>query len=120
MTAEGNTPVAYSEDRPKLSSRDYDVVLDQLESWLADQLGPGSNPSVSALQIPERNGMSSETVMFELTHDDGGRPLTRAPAARGPPRHPSLRPPHPARAERRAGLPRLRPRAAVPDHADRR
>ena len=62
MTPEGNTPVAYSEDRPKLSSRDYDMVHDRLESWLAEQIGPGSNPTVSTLQIPERNGMSSETV----------------------------------------------------------
>ncbi len=95
MTPEGNPPATYAEDRPKLSSRDYDVVHDRLESWLAEQIGPGSKPTVSALQIPERNGMSSETVMFDVTHDAGGTSVTRSCVARIAP-EPSAVPVFPA------------------------
>src|SRR4051794_30419670 len=95
MTPEGNPPATYAEDRPKLSSRDYAVVHDRLESWLAEQIGPGSEPTVSALQIPERNGMSSETVMFEVTHGGGGKPVTRSCVARIAP-EPSAVPVFPA------------------------
>jgi aminoglycoside phosphotransferase (APT) family kinase protein len=95
MASEGNTPVAYSDDRPKLSSRDYDVVHDRLESWLADQIGPGSEPKVSALQIPERNGMSSETVLFDVTHLADGALVTRSCVARIAP-EPSAVPVFPA------------------------
>ena len=59
MTTEGNTPATYADERPKLSSRDYEVVHDRLESWLGDQIGPGSNPAVSAISsTPTRSNAS--------------------------------------------------------------
>jgi aminoglycoside phosphotransferase (APT) family kinase protein len=50
--------------RPKTSTRDYDKLRAQLEAWL-DERVPGA--SVSALVVPASNGMSSETVLFDLT-----------------------------------------------------
>ena len=51
-------------DRPKTSTRDYDKLRAQLEAWLGERV-PGA--SVSALVVPASNGMSSETVLFDLT-----------------------------------------------------
>jgi aminoglycoside phosphotransferase (APT) family kinase protein len=50
--------------RPKTSTRDYDKLRAQLEAWL-DARVPGA--AVSALVVPASNGMSSETVLFDLT-----------------------------------------------------
>jgi len=52
-----------SSERPKTSTRDYEQLRAQLESWLQERL-PGS--TVSELIVPESNGMSSETVLFDL------------------------------------------------------
>jgi aminoglycoside phosphotransferase (APT) family kinase protein len=53
-----------SGERPQTSTRDYGQLRAQLEAWL-DQRVPGS--AVSDLIVPESNGMSSETVLFDLT-----------------------------------------------------
>jgi aminoglycoside phosphotransferase (APT) family kinase protein len=50
--------------RPKTSTRDYDQLRAQLEGWLGERV-PGA--IVSALVVPTSNGMSSETVLFDLT-----------------------------------------------------
>ena len=50
--------------RPTTSTRDYDKLRAQLEGWLGERV-PGA--SVSALVVPSGNGMSSETVLFDLT-----------------------------------------------------
>jgi aminoglycoside phosphotransferase (APT) family kinase protein len=52
-----------SGDRPQTSTRDYDQLRAQLETWLNERV-PGS--TVSDLIVPESNGMSSETVLFDL------------------------------------------------------
>ena len=53
-----------SSDRPTTSTRDYDQLRVQLEAWLQERV-PGA--TVSELIVPESNGMSSETVLFDLT-----------------------------------------------------
>ena len=53
-----------SSERPKTSTRDYDQLRAQLEGWLQERL-PGA--TVSELVVPESNGMSSETVLFDLS-----------------------------------------------------
>ena len=58
-------------DRPQTSTRDYDDLRAQLEDWLRRRL-PGA--VVSELVVPESNGMSSETVLFETTDTGGGEP----------------------------------------------
>jgi aminoglycoside phosphotransferase (APT) family kinase protein len=50
-------------ERPQTSTRDYEELRAQLEQWLGERV-PGS--TVSALIVPESNGMSSETVLFDL------------------------------------------------------
>jgi aminoglycoside phosphotransferase (APT) family kinase protein len=50
-------------ERPTTSTRDYDQLRKQLEAWLQERV-PGS--TVSELIVPESNGMSSETVLFDL------------------------------------------------------
>ena len=51
-------------ERPKTSTRDYDLLRSQLEAWVAAKV-PGAE--VSELIVPASNGMSSETVLFDLT-----------------------------------------------------
>ena len=51
-------------ERPQTSTRDYDQLRAQLEAWLQERV-PGA--TVSELIVPESNGMSSETVLFDLT-----------------------------------------------------
>ena len=52
-----------SSDRPKTSTRDYEQLRAQLQAWLQER-EPGA--TVSELIVPESNGMSSETVLFDL------------------------------------------------------
>ncbi|MCU1373536.1 MAG: aminoglycoside phosphotransferase-like protein [Actinomycetia bacterium] len=54
-------------DRPKTSTRDLAETHDALERWLSGQLG--TTVTISELQAPPTNGMSSETILFEATWD---------------------------------------------------
>jgi aminoglycoside phosphotransferase (APT) family kinase protein len=53
----------YVVDRPQTSTRDYEVLRTQLEAWLQERL-PGAK--ISELTVPSSNGMSSETVLFDV------------------------------------------------------
>ena len=50
--------------RPQVSTRDRDELRRRLVSWLATRV---KEPEVSELVVPETNGMSSETVLFEAS-----------------------------------------------------
>ena len=65
--------------RPRTSTRDRAALERALETWLAGRL-PGAR--VSAMSVPESNGMSSETVLFEVEWTDDGRLRHRRCAAR--------------------------------------
>ena len=71
--------------RPRTSTRDREELHRRLVSWLAQRV---HDPEVSELVVPESNGMSSETLLFESSwrQDDGAgsRPevVTQACAAR--------------------------------------
>jgi aminoglycoside phosphotransferase (APT) family kinase protein len=76
--------------RPRTSTRDRDDVHRRLVKWLATKV---TDPDVSELVVPESNGMSSETLLFEATwrepdgagSSDAGPPgalVTQACAAR--------------------------------------
>ena len=67
---------------------------------------PTPSPSVSGLRTPERNGMSSETILFELRPPSEGDRRTVPYVARLAPEDIG-----------RARLPHLRLRQAVPGHA---
>jgi aminoglycoside phosphotransferase (APT) family kinase protein len=60
-------------DRPTTSTRDYDELGRRLQSWLETKLPDGAHPELSGLDVPSSNGMSSETVLFDLTVQEGGR-----------------------------------------------
>ncbi len=64
-------------ERPQTSTRDPEELRRRLQAWLADQPGAGADPLVTDLRTPERNGMSSETVLFDLESSlDGARRTT--------------------------------------------
>jgi aminoglycoside phosphotransferase (APT) family kinase protein len=71
--------------RPRTSTRDRDDLHRRLVAWLRTKV---SEPQVSELVVPESNGMSSETLLFESTWrapgDTGsaGATVTQACAAR--------------------------------------
>jgi aminoglycoside phosphotransferase (APT) family kinase protein len=68
--------------RPSTSRRDLADLKQRLETWIARQLPAHAGPRVSALEIPASNGMSSDTVLFDLTRHDAGVPRTEALVAR--------------------------------------
>ena len=55
--------------RPRTSTRDPDELRRRLAAWV-ETWRPGA--TVHGLEVPPGNGMSSETVLFELRHPDGG------------------------------------------------
>jgi aminoglycoside phosphotransferase (APT) family kinase protein len=58
--------------RPKTSSRDHGQLRAELTRWLSRVLPDGAEPSLSDLNVPTGNGMSSETLLFEASWKDGG------------------------------------------------
>jgi aminoglycoside phosphotransferase (APT) family kinase protein len=53
---------------PLPSKRDPEALRQRLEQWFSARLGEAC--SVSEISIPEGTGMSSETLLFDLTHGD--------------------------------------------------
>lgn len=53
-----------SDDRPRVSTRDHDLLRIEIQRWLGTRV---SDPSVSALVVPPTNGMSSETLLFDAS-----------------------------------------------------
>ncbi|MFI1396849.1 phosphotransferase family protein [Streptomyces sp. NPDC020681] len=62
--------------RPRTTTRDPEEVARRLTAWLAARL-PGAE--VSGVRVPESNGMSSETLLFDIEHP---QPPLRACALR--------------------------------------
>ena len=72
-------------ERPVVSTRDPEELRDRLETWLTGRLAADAQPVVSSLHTPERNGMSSETVLFDLeTSVEGSRTTTHYVARLAP------------------------------------
>ncbi|HUO48554.1 MAG TPA: phosphotransferase family protein, partial [Acidimicrobiales bacterium] len=66
--------------RPQTSTRDRGELQRRLAAWLATQV---EGAAVSDLVVPEGNGMSSETLLFEASWtEEGGAAVTRGCAAR--------------------------------------
>jgi len=64
------------------STRDPGVLADQLQSWLIGVLPPESAPVISNVSSPESNGMSSETLLFDVQWNKDGSPVSRRLVAR--------------------------------------
>jgi aminoglycoside phosphotransferase (APT) family kinase protein len=60
--------------RPRVSTRDHAELHRRLVTWLGTQV---ASPEISELVVPESNGMSSETLLFEASWDDRDRPGAR-------------------------------------------
>ena len=57
-----------SAPKPRTSTRDLGELRGRLTDWLVERLGEGAAPTVSDLVVPEANGMSSETFLFDVTY----------------------------------------------------
>lgn len=73
---------AMSSDRPTTSSRTSADLRGALERWLADRL---VDPQVTDAERPPTNGMSSETLLFDVTHTRDGERVIDHCVARIPP-----------------------------------
>jgi aminoglycoside phosphotransferase (APT) family kinase protein len=69
-------------ERLTTSTRDPREMAGQLQSWLADRLGPGSAPQITEVTSPASNGMSSETLLFTAGWDDAGTSVRHRLVAR--------------------------------------
>ncbi|MGI5328778.1 phosphotransferase family protein [Actinomadura nitritigenes] len=54
------------------SSRQPDQVRADLQTWLTGRLGAAAAPVITGLTTPERNGLSSETVLFDAEWTESG------------------------------------------------
>ena len=59
-----------SDERPRTSTRDHDQLRAQLTEWLGHRL---VSPTISDFVVPATNGMSSETILFDVDWHDGER-----------------------------------------------
>ena len=64
------------------STRDPAVLRDQLTDWFRAALPDDADPEVSELSSPSGTGMSSETLLFDVTATEDGRRRTKGYAAR--------------------------------------
>ena len=64
------------------SSRDADETGRRLAAWLGRVLPTGADPVVDQVTVPEANGMSSETLLFDATWTVDGERRTYALVAR--------------------------------------
>ncbi len=64
------------------STRDPTLLRRQLASWFAETLPPNADPEVSEVGSPSGTGMSSETLLFDVTSTLAGVRSTTGYAAR--------------------------------------
>lgn len=64
------------------SSRNHDEVRQRLEGWLATKLPAGAAPRIGTIGGSGGTGMSSDTMLFDVTWSDGGTPRSERLVAR--------------------------------------
>ncbi|MFD4181219.1 phosphotransferase family protein [Rhodococcus sp. NPDC058514] len=68
MSTTGTAPDNAAEiARPSDSKRDPEDLRRALQSWLTGRLHDGADPRVSGVRLPDANGISSETILFDAT-----------------------------------------------------
>ena len=84
VTASDTTPPAAPPADMTLqrSSRDAAEIRDLLTEWLARELPDGSDPAIVLHDTEQANGMSSETVLLDVTTTEDGARVTREYVAR--------------------------------------
>ncbi len=73
---------AVTNANPKTSSRDPLKLHADLTRWLTRVLPEGAEPALSELGKPTGSGMSSETLLFEASWNEDGRPVDAKLVAR--------------------------------------
>lgn len=58
---------SYGGARPEASRRDQATTRVALEAWLAERLPVGAEPRIERFEVPESNGMSSETALLDAS-----------------------------------------------------
>jgi aminoglycoside phosphotransferase (APT) family kinase protein len=58
-------------ERPKTSTRDREVMRQQLQRWLATHHRGGATAQIVEFSAPSTNGMSSETILFTVESREG-------------------------------------------------
>jgi aminoglycoside phosphotransferase (APT) family kinase protein len=76
------TPTDKEPEHVTISTRDPKESGERLQRWLADKLGPGSDPVVTEVSSPESNGMSSETLLFTAVWSEDGEAVSHPLVAR--------------------------------------
>lgn len=71
-----------AQTRLQKSSRDVSAVPDRLAKFLAGVLPPGADPTVVLEADVDKNGLSSETFIFDATWAEGGESRSRRFVAR--------------------------------------
>ncbi len=69
-------------EAPVTSTRDPAQLRGQLEAWVGTRLPSGADPRVPPIDSPGANGWSSETLLFDVTWNDGGAERTDRLVAR--------------------------------------
>jgi len=64
------------------SSRDLGELRHRLQGWLTARLPDGADPRLTGVSAPDSNGMSSETVLFDLAWREDGTARTGSFVAR--------------------------------------
>ncbi|MGW0040331.1 phosphotransferase family protein [Rhodococcus sp. NPDC003348] len=68
--------------RPSDSRRDPEQLRTALQSWLTGRLPDGADPRVCEVHLPDANGMSSETILFDAEWTEDGTRRTHDLVAR--------------------------------------
>src|SRR3954470_17480124 len=71
--------------KPKTSTRERDDIADRLAEWLRGVTGADELPVVSGLDAPDKGGLSSDTLLADLSWTAGGHRHARRVAVRLPP-----------------------------------
>ncbi len=79
MSPESTDPEEAAADHLHTLSGDHEAIHRSLTAWLADRV---DSPEVSAFSFPTGTGVSSDTILFELTAVEAGNPVTRRCVAR--------------------------------------
>lgn len=77
-----DTPPSPDPGEMKRSSRDPEELRERLRGWLLGRLPEGANATLSEVTSPSATGMSSETLLFEASWQEGGAERSGAFVAR--------------------------------------
>ena len=76
------SPSADEVARPRTSTRDPQILQRQLQEWIVSVLPKDALPEVGVVTVPQGNGMSSETLLFDATWNEAGERSTHELVAR--------------------------------------